>query len=150
VGFVSETAIGYRDSSAVMDFPCLGSVHAGDRMPNPELVWKGRRMRLLDALSSARALLVGLDVDEAFRQRGLLPNADSLFFNSNDLQTGKEELTELLGEGGVVFVRPDGYVGFRGATSNLDGLEEFARKAGGAFVGPAREFEEKGKAADAG
>jgi 2-polyprenyl-6-methoxyphenol hydroxylase-like FAD-dependent oxidoreductase len=150
VGFVSETAIGYRDSSAVMDFPSLGSVHAGDRMPNPELVWKGRRMRLLDALSSARALLVGLDVDEPFRQRGLLPNADSLFFNSNDLQTGKEELTELLGEGGVVFVRPDGYVGFRGTTGNLDGLEEFSRKAGGAFVGPARESDERGKAADAG
>ncbi len=148
VGFISETAIGYRDSSAVMDFPNLGSVHAGDRMPNPELVWKGRRMRLLDPLSSARALLVGLDVDEPFRQQALLPNADSLFFNSSDLQTGKEELNELLGEGGVVFVRPDGYVGFRGASSNLDGLEEFARKVGGAFVGPATESPKKGKAAD--
>ncbi len=150
VGFVSETAIGYRDSSAVMDFHNLGSVHAGDRMPNPELVWKGRRMRLLDSLSSARALLVGLDVEEPLRQQALLPNADYLFLNSNDLEAGKEEMTELLGGGGVVFVRPDGYVGFRGATSNLDGLEEFARKSGGAFVGPARESAEKAKAADAG
>jgi Aromatic-ring hydroxylase, C-terminal len=119
-------------------------------MPNPELVWKRRRMRLLDSLSSARALLVGLDVEEPLRQQALLPNADYLFLNSNDLEAGKEEMTELLGGGGVVFVRPDGYVGFRGATSNLDGLEEFARKSCGAFVGPARECAEKGKAADAG
>lgn len=118
-------------------------------MPNPELVWKGRRMRLLDSLSSARALLVGLDVEESFRQEALLPNADYLFLNSNDLQAGKEELTELLGDGGVIFVRSDGYVGFRGTTVNLDGLEEFARKGGGAFVGPARESAERGKAADA-
>jgi 2-polyprenyl-6-methoxyphenol hydroxylase-like FAD-dependent oxidoreductase len=149
VGFVSETAIGYRHSSIVMDFSGSGSVHAGDRMPNPELVWKGRRMRLLDPLSSARALLIGLDVEEPIRQQALLPHADYLFFDSNDLQTGKEELTELMGAGGVVFVRPDGYVGFRGTETNLDGLEEFARKAGGAFVGPVRESAEKGKAADA-
>ena len=69
-------------------------------------------MRLLDSLSSARALLVGLDVEEPLRQQALLPNADYLFLNSNDLEAGKEEMTELLGGGGVVFVRPDGYVGF--------------------------------------
>jgi hypothetical protein len=149
VGFVSETAIGYRDSSAVMDFSGLGSVHAGDRMPNPEMVWKGRRLGLLDTLSGGRPLLVGLDADESFRQQTLLPNADSLFLNSNELQAGREELRELLGEGGVVFIRPDGYVGFRGTTINLDGLEEFSRKGGGAFVGPARQSAEKVKAADA-
>jgi hypothetical protein len=149
VGFVSETAIGYRDSSAVMDFSGLGSVHAGDRMPNPEVVWKGRRLGLLDTLSGGRPLLVGLDADESFRQQTLLPNADSLFLNSNELQAGREELRELLGEGGVVFIRPDGYVGFRGTTINLDGLEEFSRKGGGAFVGPARQSAEKVKAADA-
>jgi 2-polyprenyl-6-methoxyphenol hydroxylase-like FAD-dependent oxidoreductase len=149
VGFVSETAIGYRHSSIVMDFPSPGSVHAGDRMPNPELVWKGRHMRLLDPLLSARALLVGLDVDEPTRQQALLPHADYLFLNANDLQMGKEKLIELVGEGGVVFVRPDGYVGFRGTAANLDGLEEFAHKIGSAFVGPARESGEKGKAADA-
>jgi len=96
-------------------------------------------MRLLDPLLSVRALLIGLDVQEPFRQQALLPYADCLFCNSNDLQMGKDKLNELIGEGGVVFVRPDGYVGFRGTEANLDGLEEFARKAGGAFVGPAKE-----------
>jgi hypothetical protein len=117
-------------------------------MPNPELVWKGRRMRLLDRLTSARALLVGLDVQEPFRQQALLPHAEHLFLNSDDLQMGKEELHELLGDG-VIFVRPDGYVGFRGTEANLDGLEEFAHKIGGAFAGPVEESPEKGKAADA-
>ncbi len=118
-------------------------------MPNPQLVWKGRRMRLLDPLTSARALLVGLDVQEPFRQQALLPRAEYLFLNSSDLQMGKEELNELIGESGVIFVRPDGYVGFRGAESNLDGVEEFAQKIGGSFVGPMGESADKGKAADA-
>ncbi len=146
VGFVSETAINYRHSSMVMDLLGVGSLRAGDRMPNPELLWKGRGMRLLDPLLSARALLIGLDVQEPFRQQALLPHADCLFCNSNDLQMGKDKLIELIGEGGVVFVRPDGYVGFRGTEANLDALEEFARKAGGAFVGPAEESAEEQKA----
>jgi len=149
VGFVSETAINYRHSPIVMDLLGIGSWRAGDRMPNPELVWKGRRMRLLDPLTSARALLVGLDVQEPFRQQALLPRAEYLFLNSSDLQMGKEELNELIGESGVIFVRPDGYVGFRGAEANLDGVEEFAHKIGGSFVGPVGEWAEKGKAADA-
>ena len=69
--------------------------------------------------------------------------------NSDDLQMGKEELNGLIGESGVIVVRPDGYVGFRGAEANLDGLEEFAHKIGGTFVGPVEESPEKGKAADA-
>ena len=149
MGFVSETAINYRHSAIVMDLLGLGSLRAGDRMPNPELVWKGRRMRLLDPLTSARALLVGFDVQEPFRQQALLPRAEYLFLNSNDLQMGKEQLNDLIGESGVIFVRPDGYVGFRGTEANLDGLEEFAHKIGGAFVGPVRESAEKGKVADA-
>lgn len=149
VGFVSETAINYRHSPVVMDLLGLGSLRAGDRMPNPELVWKGRRMRLLDGLASARALLVGLDVQEPFRQQALLPHAEHLFLNSDDLQMGKEELHELIGDVGVIFVRPDGYVGFRGTEANLDGLEEFAHKIGGACIGPVQESREKGKAADA-
>jgi hypothetical protein len=149
VGFVSETGINYRHSPMVMDLLGLGSLRAGDRMPNPELVWKGRRMRLLERLTSARALLVSLDVQEPFRQQALLPYAEHLFLNSDDLEMGKEELNELIGESGVIFVRPDGYVGFRGTEANLDGLEEFAHKIGGAFVGPVKESPEKGKAADA-
>ena len=149
VGFVSETAINYRHSPMVMDLLGLGLLRAGDRMPNPELVWKGRRMRLLDRLTSARALLVGVDVQEPFRQQALLPHAEHLFLNSDDLQMGKGELHELIGESGVIFVRPDGYAGFRGTEANLDGLEEFAHKIGGAFVGPVEESPEKGKAADA-
>jgi 2-polyprenyl-6-methoxyphenol hydroxylase-like FAD-dependent oxidoreductase len=149
VGFVSETAINYRHSAIVMDLLGLGSLRAGDRMPNPELVWKGRRMRLLDPLTSARALLVGFDVQEPFRQQALLPRAEHLFLNSDDLQMGKEELNGLIGESGVIVVRPDGYVGFRGTEANLDGLEEFAHKIGGTFVGPMEESPERGKAADA-
>jgi 2-polyprenyl-6-methoxyphenol hydroxylase-like FAD-dependent oxidoreductase len=149
VEFVSETAINYRHSSVVMDVLGAGSLRAGDRMPNPELVWKGRRMRLLDPLSSARAVLIGLDVQEPFRQQALLPRAAHQFLDSNDVETGREELHELLGESGVIFVRPDGYIGFRGTDGNLDGLEEFAHKFGGAFVGPVGESAEKGKAADA-
>jgi 2-polyprenyl-6-methoxyphenol hydroxylase-like FAD-dependent oxidoreductase len=149
VGFVSETAINYRHSPMVMDLLGAGPLRAGDRMPNPEMMWNGRRMRLLDRLTNARALLVGLDVQEPFRQQALLPHAEHLFLNSDDLQMGKEELNKLIGESGVIFVRPDGYVGFRGTEVNLDGLEEFAHKIGGAFVGPVGESAEKGKPADA-
>jgi hypothetical protein len=92
---------------------------------------------------------VGFDVQEPFRQQALLPRAEYLFLNSNDLQMGKEQLNDLIGESGVIFVRPDGYLGFRGTEANLDGLEEFAHKIGGAFVGLVRESAEKGKVADA-
>ena len=138
VGFVSETAIAYRHSSIVVDLGGAGTLRAGDRMPNPDLLWNDRRMRVLDPLSSVRHLVIGLDV----KNRGLIqervPQSDCLFLNATGLTQGREEITGLLGgPGALVVIRPDGYVGFRGSAADLDRLGDYARKVGASHMEPA-------------
>jgi 2-polyprenyl-6-methoxyphenol hydroxylase-like FAD-dependent oxidoreductase len=131
VGFVSETAISYRDSTIVADAGGGGSLRAGDRMPNPEIAWRGREMRLLDPLKSGKHLIVGFDVKDTSRIQEQLPQAEFLFVNSADLARGKEELEHLLGaRGEMVAIRPDGYIGFRGRTDQVEELVRYGQMVG--------------------
>lgn len=59
----------------------------------------------------------------------VFPIAEYLFLNSNQLTLGKEEIATLLGnKDRIVVVRPDGYAGFRGSSSNLDKLRDYAHQ----------------------
>jgi hypothetical protein len=131
VGFVSETAISYRDSTIVADGGGGGSLRAGDRMPNPEIAWRGRDMRLLDPLKSARHLIVGFDANDPDGLQEQLPQAEFLFVNGGELARGREELEHLLGtRGEMVAIRPDGYVGFRGRAGNREELVKYGGMVG--------------------
>lgn len=131
VGFVSETAIAYHKSSAVTDDGGAGSLRAGDRIPNPDIRWKGRDMRVLDGLKHGGHLVVALNFENGKDLRERLPQAEFLSLNGAELEKGREELTELLGDRGeFAVVRPDGYVGFRGTSASMNRLAEYARKIG--------------------
>jgi 2-polyprenyl-6-methoxyphenol hydroxylase-like FAD-dependent oxidoreductase len=130
--FVSETGISYRHSPVVVDAGGQGSIHAGDRMPNPEIVWKQSRMYLLEPMRIARPLAICFDVKDRQPIEQLMAHGgEVMFLEANDLQQGRQELTEIMGgDDRLVVVRPDGYVGFRGSATDLEHLERYARLTG--------------------
>jgi hypothetical protein len=88
-------------------------------------------MRLLDPLKSGKHLIVGFDVKDTSRIQEQLPQAEFLFVNSADLARGKEELEHLLGaRGEMVAIRPDGYIGFRGRTDQVEELVRYGQMVG--------------------
>jgi 2-polyprenyl-6-methoxyphenol hydroxylase-like FAD-dependent oxidoreductase len=129
-GFVSETAIAYHHSSAVMNSGGRGKLRAGERMPNPEIVLKGQRMCLLDSLRRAVHLVIGIGVENSDEIQKCLPGAELLFLNAESLQDGGTELSALIGDGGIVVVRPDGYVGFHGPAKDLESVQRYAQGTG--------------------
>jgi hypothetical protein len=131
VGFVSETVIACHHSSVVVQAGGGDSLRVGDRMPNPDIRWNGRNLRLLDGLKTKKHLVVGFEVNNQPRVRDIVPQAESLFLHAAELETGKEGVVELLGErDGLAVIRPDGYVGFRGSSAKLDRLPDYSRKVG--------------------
>lgn len=120
-GFVSETAIQYRSSPLSEDHGGHGSLHPGDRVPNPTLPGTASQPArdLLAPLSSARSLLLAVNTPD-------LPSnvpADSPHLAVLSLTTtGHPELRDLFGTEPAFFViRPDGYLGLRApATSQSD------------------------------
>jgi 2-polyprenyl-6-methoxyphenol hydroxylase-like FAD-dependent oxidoreductase len=131
VGFVSETAIAYRHSSIVVNGGAGGTLRAGDRMPNPEIERSGRRMRLLDPLIGAVHLVVGFGAEKPDEIARRLPRAEFLWLSEESLEVGRAEVSHLVGgEGGLVVIRPDGYVGFSGRAADLESIQDYARRMG--------------------
>jgi 2-polyprenyl-6-methoxyphenol hydroxylase-like FAD-dependent oxidoreductase len=111
-GFVSETAINYRKSSIVVDAGGRGSLHAGDRVPNPDVA----DGRLLDPLRDGRPLVLAIDTPELEDLPSRFPRATVKAYQN--------------GEGRQLWiVRPDGYLGYRGAADGPK-LDEYARLTG--------------------
>ena len=113
VGFISETAIEYRSSSAVHDYGGDGHLRAGDRIPDLPLRSPGRQATLLDGWTVPRHRVFGLnlDQDDIESMREDLPNADVVSLATTDLEY---EGRRLFGDDGKILVlRPDGYLGFR-------------------------------------
>jgi 2-polyprenyl-6-methoxyphenol hydroxylase-like FAD-dependent oxidoreductase len=124
LGFISETAIHYRDSSIVKDLGGAGHVRAGDRMPNPDL----GAGRLLDGLEDGRHLVLAVDVADAEPLRRQFLRAHLRAISAAELTV---ELREALGTTGqVLVVRPDGYVGFRGSLECRAEMDAYARLVG--------------------
>lgn len=129
VGFISETAIEYRDSAIVHDYGGDGHLRAGDRIPDLPLN-HGRQASLLDGWTTSRHLVFGLnlDQDDIRTMRKDLPNADVVALATTDL---KHEGRRLFGDDGKIFVlRPDGYLGFRSPMGFRVELLKYARQEG--------------------
>lgn len=100
-GFVSETAIEYRNSSIVADYGGEGLLRAGDRVPNPDLEFAGGKCgRLLDPLRSGRALAIGVGLRDIRKIRARLPHADFLELRGTEAILGTEIEGDLGSSGG--------------------------------------------------
>jgi 2-polyprenyl-6-methoxyphenol hydroxylase-like FAD-dependent oxidoreductase len=128
-GFISETAIEYRRSPVVQDHGGDGEVHAGDRMPDVDLVGgPGGKKSLLGGWKDGRHLAVAMEAADGFLSelKQSLPGAGVVALRAADLD---EHGRRLLGaRPGVFVVRPDGYVGFRGALEKAGELQGYARQ----------------------
>jgi 2-polyprenyl-6-methoxyphenol hydroxylase-like FAD-dependent oxidoreductase len=114
LGFISETAIEYRGSSAVVDRGGSGELHAGDRMPDlPLLNYEGTPSLLSNWTKPGHlAVLLDAEGDEAAQFAASFPAIQTLSIHIADLGPHGRHL---VGEDAKLFiVRPDGYIGYRG------------------------------------
>ena len=130
IGFIAETGIEYRSSSIVWDNGGDGDLRAGDRLPDLTLLNPGDETTLLRDWTEPRhlALVVnGSDVEIA-HIRAELPEADVVPLYTPQLD---DEGISLLGIcKKILIVRPDGYVGFRGALADQKEWRAYARQDG--------------------
>jgi len=129
-GFIAETAIEYRSSSIVRDFGGDGDLRAGDRMPDITLLSPGDQTTLLRSWTDARHLVLVINCStlEVAQVRSDLPEADVVSVCTPQLD---DEGIGLLGtKKKVVIVRPDGYVGFRGAMKHRAEWRRYALQDG--------------------
>lgn len=113
-GFISQTAIRYRHSSAVTDHGGDGALRAGDRLPDLLVRRNGREIRLLGDWTEPVHLAVLLNgtAAEAAAVRSCCGQVRLEQMSSAELA---QEGRHLLGsERKLVVLRPDGYVGYRG------------------------------------
>jgi len=136
LGFVSETAITYRESSIVYDYGGDGTLHAGDRMPDivvSEIDEKAGRAHAATLLSewtraSHIALFLNAEDDTVAQAAAELPSVPVLGLRSSDLD---DEGQALLGHESKVFLlRPDGHIGFRGPVTQRDEWLLYVRQMG--------------------
>lgn len=128
MGFVSETAIGYRSSSAVVDYGGDGHLRAGDRLPDLCLPHPGTHSTLLQDWTAPRHRVIAwnLDKDDVETLRSSVHNADVVPLATADLEY---EDRRLFGVEGKLFVlRPDGYLGFRAPIGYNAELMNYARQ----------------------
>ena len=136
LGFVSETAITYRESSIVYDYGGDGALHAGDRMPDivvSEIDANAGRARASTLLRdwkqpSHLAIFLNAEDDAVAQAAAELPSVPVVGLRSSDLD---DEGQVLLGHDAKIFLlRPDGYIGFRGAVSQRDEWLLYVRQMG--------------------
>ena len=128
VGFITETAIEYRTSSAVVDYGGDGHLRAGDRVPDLPLRGADGRSSLLRDWTRPRHRVIGLnlDHDDIDTLRSSLPEADVVSLATSEL---RYEGRRLFGDEGKLFVlRPDGYLGFRAPMGYNVELMSYARQ----------------------
>ncbi len=122
---ISEVSINYRGSSIVRTQGVNGPLRAGDRLP--DAVCKETGQTLLEALREPRHLLITVDQSIPEITKGLRR------ITTVALKSGSHEWTpsieQLLGTGPKIYlVRPDGYIGFVGTSS--EALWKYAHEVG--------------------
>ena len=130
IGFVSETAIEYRSSSAVRDYGGDGHLRAGDRVPDLPLKHANGRSSLLEDWTSPwhRVIALNLDADDVQTLRNSVQRADVVPLKTAELGYDGRRL---FGDDGKLFVlRPDGYLGFRAPMGFNVELMHYARQSG--------------------
>ncbi len=112
-GFVSETAIHYRSSSAVYDHGGDGELRAGDRFPDLAWCTPGKET-MLGSWTEPMHLALLVNGSESLAQE-LQSGLRHARVGSVHMPEMDNEGRRLLGaEKKLVIVRPDGYVGYRG------------------------------------
>ncbi len=127
-GFISETAIEYRESPVVVDLGGDGDLRAGDRLPDLTLHYPGERITLLRDWIDARHLVLVINGSDAEvdQVRLNIPHAEVVPLHLPQLD---DEGINLLGiTKKIVIVRPDGYVGFRGPIGRKQEWLDYARQ----------------------
>jgi 2-polyprenyl-6-methoxyphenol hydroxylase-like FAD-dependent oxidoreductase len=134
-GFISETDINYRESSIVTELEGEGQLKAGDRVPNPDVLFpSGQRGRLLDPLQSGNHLVITVEpispdgLDTRLSRVSVVTASDETGTGPSFVPT--KEIRELFGLNRVAIVRPDGYLGFRGSADEWEPIEQYARVVG--------------------
>jgi 2-polyprenyl-6-methoxyphenol hydroxylase-like FAD-dependent oxidoreductase len=122
---ISEVSINYRGSSIVRTQGSIGPLRAGDRMP--DATCKATGQTLLAALREPRHLLITVD------QCVPKITKDLSQVTTVAIQSRSHEWTpsieQLLGPGPKIYlVRPDGYIGFSGTSS--EALRKNAQEVG--------------------
>jgi 2-polyprenyl-6-methoxyphenol hydroxylase-like FAD-dependent oxidoreductase len=137
LGFISETGIHYRHSSAVRDLMDSGPLRGGDRVPNPDVYFRLRhRQLLLDSLKEGGHMALGINIKNEEATIHALDGVPHLFLAAQVGASARAGwidtvLEDWYGtESQIILVRPDGYVGYRGAEENVEGLEEYGRLVG--------------------
>jgi hypothetical protein len=102
-------------------------LRAGDRMPDLDIRSEnGDQETLLGGWTDARHLAVTMDATEKFRANlaSTLAHAHVIPLRAGDLDS---EGTRLFGrQPKLLIVRPDGYIGFRGALEQSDSWQAYA------------------------
>jgi hypothetical protein len=131
MGFISETAIGYRSSSVVADLGGDGHLRAGDRLPDFALRGDGAKF-LLQNWNDGKHLAVVVSNSTHGSGRAVaairdgLPNAELIPLPVSCLS---EDDRDLVGrEDKLLIVRPDGYIGFRGPIDDPEPWRKYAQQ----------------------
>jgi 2-polyprenyl-6-methoxyphenol hydroxylase-like FAD-dependent oxidoreductase len=130
IGFVSETAIEYRSSSAVRDYGGDGHLRAGDRVPDIPFKNPNGRTSLLGDWTESKHRLIGLNLDNDDIETLVhsVPHAEVVPLKTADLEY---EGKRLFGDDGKLFMlRPDGYLGFRAPMGYNVEMMNYARQMG--------------------
>ncbi len=139
LGFISETAIDYRDSSIVHDAVGTGRVRAGDRAPNLDIYSRrSKPQRMLDGLSNDQHLAIGINIQDESAFDHSLPGIPHLLLTTGGSATqsvragwSNLDLAEEFGsEPQIILVRPDGYIGLRCREIDQDSIEDYCDLAG--------------------
>lgn len=122
---ISEVSINYRGSSIAQTQGSNGPLRAGDRMP--DAMCKVTGQTLLAALREPGHLLIAVDqsVPELTKD---LRQMTTVVINSRSREW-TPSIEQLLGHGPRIYlVRPDGYIGFSGTSS--DALRKYVQQVG--------------------
>jgi 2-polyprenyl-6-methoxyphenol hydroxylase-like FAD-dependent oxidoreductase len=137
LGFISETALDYRDSSIVRETVYSGFLRAGDRAPNPEIHFRQHKpQRMLECLKDDAHLAIGINVKDEAAFAHALPASPHLFLTTratDSIRAGWSDtaLVELFGdESQIILVRPDGYIGLRCREGDAESLEYYGQLVG--------------------
>ena len=117
---MSELRINYDDSSIISeDWKGLGGIKAGHRAPDVTI---SSKKQLFDLIKSPRHCMLVFGDVKMFKHFSDKANLYSVSANS--------EAAKVYGihKEGVYIIRPDGYIGYRSNTLNINGCENYFKK----------------------
>jgi 2-polyprenyl-6-methoxyphenol hydroxylase-like FAD-dependent oxidoreductase len=140
---MSQLSLNYRDSPLSVSHHSLGSLRAGDRMPNLDVQVVGGRGEAIREPTAARLFQL-LDTDRFTLLFANLKDAEATHHSVQSslspwkglLQTysiapsanADQQFKSIFGSGpALILVRPDGYAAFAGADSSLDALAKYLK-----------------------